>query len=74
MRAAKGERTPTLGAFAEATRTRDQFFPDYRADAVAPTVYFQLLYEIAHGAMADELGEAQFKNLLHTPLSTRARI
>lgn len=35
VRAAKAESLPTIGAFAEATRTRDQFFPDYRADAVA---------------------------------------
>ena len=35
VRGAKAESLPTLGAFAEATRTRDQFFPDYRADAVA---------------------------------------
>ena len=35
VRAARAERRPTLGAFAEATRTRDQFFPDYRADALS---------------------------------------
>lgn len=35
VRAAKAESLPTIGAFAEATRTRDQFFPDYRADAMA---------------------------------------
>lgn len=35
LRAAKAERLPTIGAYAEATRTRDQFFPDYRADALA---------------------------------------
>jgi hypothetical protein len=29
-------------------------------------VFTQLLYEIAHAAMADELGEDQFKNLLAT--------
>jgi outer membrane protein len=34
VRAAKAERLPTVGAFAEATRTRDEFFPGYRADAV----------------------------------------
>jgi outer membrane protein len=34
VRAAKAENLPTVSAFAEATRTRDQFFPDYRADAV----------------------------------------
>jgi len=35
VRGAKAESLPTVGAFAEATRTRDQFFPDYRADAMA---------------------------------------
>lgn len=35
VRGAKAESMPTIGAFAEATRTRDQFFPDYRADAMA---------------------------------------
>jgi len=35
VRAAKAENLPTIGAFAEASHTRDQFFPDYRADAVA---------------------------------------
>ena len=35
VRAAKAESLPTIGAFAEATRTRDQFFPGYKADAFA---------------------------------------
>ncbi len=35
VRAAKAERMPTIGAFAEAMRTRDQFFPGYQADAFA---------------------------------------
>ncbi|WP_229815572.1 TolC family protein [Novosphingobium pokkalii] len=35
LRGAKAESLPTIGAFAEATRSRDQFFPDYRADAMA---------------------------------------
>lgn len=35
VRMAKADSLPTIGAFAEATRTRDQFFPDYRADAMA---------------------------------------
>jgi penicillin amidase len=39
---------------------------DYLADRVAPTLFNQLLYEIANAAMADELGEAAFKNLLRT--------
>jgi outer membrane protein len=32
-RAARGERLPTVSAFAEAGSVRDQFFPDYRADS-----------------------------------------
>jgi penicillin amidase len=39
---------------------------DYLADRTAPTLFNQLLYEIANAAMADELGEASFKNLLRT--------
>ena len=35
-------------------------------DSVAASVFNQLLYELARGAMADELGEVQFKNLLGT--------
>jgi len=31
-----------------------------------PTLFNQLLYELALGALSDELGEAQFKNLLKT--------
>lgn len=34
VRGAKADSLPTIGAFAEATRTRDQFFPDYRADGM----------------------------------------
>jgi outer membrane protein len=35
VRSTRAESLPTIGAFAEASRTRDQFFPDYRADAMA---------------------------------------
>lgn len=31
-----------------------------------PTVFFQLLYELARAAMADEMGPVQFRNLLGT--------
>ncbi len=31
-RSARAERLPTVGAFAEGSTVRDQFFPDYRAD------------------------------------------
>ncbi len=39
---------------------------DYSRDSVAALLFTQLLYELAHAAMADELGEVQFKNLLRT--------
>ncbi|APW42494.1 penicillin acylase family protein [Rhodoferax saidenbachensis] len=39
---------------------------DYRVDAVAPTLYFQLLYAVAHSAFADELGEERFGALRQT--------
>ncbi len=32
-RGARAERLPTIGAFAEGSTVRDQFFPDYRSDA-----------------------------------------
>jgi len=35
-------------------------------DSVAATVFNQFLYEMARAAMADEMGEVQFKNLLGT--------
>jgi outer membrane protein len=35
VRAAKAEGMPMIGAFAEAGRVRDQFFPNYQADSVA---------------------------------------
>ncbi len=34
--------------------------------SIAPTLYNQFLYELARAAMADEMGEAQFSNLLRT--------
>ncbi|MCP5404192.1 MAG: TolC family protein, partial [Novosphingobium sp.] len=34
-RAARAEGLPAIGAFAEAARVRDQFFPDYRANSVS---------------------------------------
>jgi penicillin amidase len=33
-------------------------------ETIAPTVFNQFLYELTNAAMADELGEVQFKNLL----------
>jgi penicillin amidase len=38
----------------------------YTLDSITPTVFTQLMYEIAHAAMADEMGSVQFKNLLNT--------
>ncbi len=38
----------------------------YTRDSIAATLFTQLMYEIAKGAFADELGPVQFKNLLHT--------
>ena len=40
----------------------------YSTDKIEPSVFFQLLYETARSAMADELGPLQFKNLLGTRL------
>lgn len=39
---------------------------DHPVDAVAPTLFAQLLYELARAAMADELGEEHFGLLLRT--------
>ncbi len=39
---------------------------DYTRDSVAPTLFSQMLYELAKAAMEDEMGEVQFKNLLGT--------
>ena len=38
----------------------------YSLNSITPTVFNQLLYQLAHDAMADEMGEVQFKNLLGT--------
>lgn len=38
----------------------------HATDQVAPTLFNQLLYELARGAMADEMGPVQFRNLLGT--------
>jgi penicillin amidase len=38
----------------------------YPLDSVAPSVFVQFLYELAQAAMADEMGPAQFANLLST--------
>ena len=38
----------------------------YTRDSIAATLFSQMVYELAHTAMADEMGEAQFNNLLRT--------
>ena len=38
----------------------------YGAHSITATVFTQFLHELAHGAMADEMGAVQFKNLLGT--------
>ena len=38
----------------------------HTVELVAPTLFNQLLYALAQGAMADEMGTQQFKNLLGT--------
>jgi penicillin amidase len=39
---------------------------DYAMGSMAPLLFTQLMYELAHEALADELGEVQFNNLLRT--------
>jgi penicillin amidase len=39
---------------------------DYSRDSMAALLFTQLMYELAHAALADEMGEVQFKNLLKT--------
>jgi penicillin amidase len=39
---------------------------DYSRDSMAALLFTQLMYEIAHAAMADEMGEVQFKNIIRT--------
>jgi outer membrane protein len=50
-RGARAERLPTVGAFAEAGVVRDQFFPDYRANAA--TVGVRANWQIYNGGRAD---------------------
>ena len=39
---------------------------DFSRDSMAALLFTQLMYELAHAAMADEMGEVQFNNLLRT--------
>lgn len=56
-RAARAERLPTVGAFAEAATVRDQFFPDYRADSA--TVGIRARWELfSGGRVSGKISEA----------------
>ncbi|OYU43619.1 MAG: hypothetical protein CFE44_17400 [Burkholderiales bacterium PBB4] len=44
----------------------EQWDGNYTTSSIAPLLFSQLMYEMAKGAMEDELGEEQFKNLLKT--------
>jgi penicillin amidase len=39
---------------------------DYSRESMAALLFTQLMYELAHAALADEMGEVQFNNLLKT--------
>ena len=39
---------------------------EYSKDSIAALLFTQLMYEVANAAMADEMDDAQFKNLLRT--------
>ena len=47
-------------------QTLKEWDGQFAVDRLAPTLWSQLLYEVARTAMADELGEVQFKALLRT--------
>ncbi len=49
-----------------------QWDGQYSTLNIPPTVFTQLLYELARAAMADELGEVQFQNLLGTRVLDQA--
>jgi outer membrane protein len=51
VRGAKADRLPSVGAFAEAGVVRDQFFPDYRANAA--TVGLRANWQLYNGGLAD---------------------
>lgn len=39
---------------------------DYTRDSIAALLFTQLVYELAHATLADEMGEVQFNNLIKT--------
>lgn len=56
-RGARAERLPTIGAFAEASTVRDQFFPDYRADGT--TVGVRARWQLfSGGRISGKIAEA----------------
>lgn len=56
-RGARAERLPTIGAFAEASTIRDQFFPDYRADSA--TVGIRARWQLfSGGRISGKIAEA----------------
>jgi len=56
QRGARAERLPTVGAFAEASTVRDQFFPGYRADAA--TVGLRARWPLFDGRVRGQVAEA----------------
>lgn len=56
-RGAQGEWLPTVGAFAEASAIRDQFFPDYVADQAV--VGIRARWVLFDGARSGRIAEAQ---------------
>lgn len=56
-RGARAEGLPTIGAFAEASTVRDQFFPDYRADSA--TVGIRARWQLfSGGRISGKIAEA----------------
>jgi penicillin amidase len=53
----------------QASKTLLTWDGDHQLRDVAPTIYYKLLYHVLHGAMADELGEQNFKAYLATHTS-----
>lgn len=56
IRVASADRLPVVGAFAEASAVRDQFFPDYTADEVAVGV--RARWTLFDGSRAGRVAEA----------------
>jgi penicillin G amidase len=54
---------PNEKAFLEPLQKWDGY---YSRDSIAATLFSQLMFDLAKATFADELGEVQFKNLMHT--------